>query len=52
MAVILFVLLVAIVFGVVGLLVKGLLWLFFIGLVLAIAGLIVGGFRSGRRSRA
>lgn len=47
MAFFLFVVLVAVVFGFVGVLVKGLLWLLVIGVVLFIAALVVGGMRLG-----
>ncbi|MET9182685.1 hypothetical protein ABZX88_31385 [Kitasatospora aureofaciens] len=49
MALFLFILLVAVVFGFVGVLVKGLLWLLVIGVVLFIASLVIGGMRLGRR---
>ncbi|MFI9325824.1 hypothetical protein ACIGXI_39420 [Kitasatospora aureofaciens] len=48
MALFLFILLVAVVFGFVGVLVKGLLWLLVIGVVLFIASLVLGGMRLGR----
>lgn len=49
MALLMFLLLVAVILGAVGLVVKGLLWLFFIGLVIAIVSFVAGGFRFGRR---
>ncbi|CAM5662398.1 hypothetical protein AB0F92_39985 [Kitasatospora aureofaciens] len=49
MALFLFILLVAVVFGFVGVLVKGLLWLLVIGVVLFIASLVLAGMRLGRR---
>jgi hypothetical protein len=52
MALILALLLVAVLCGAIGLLVHGLIWLFVIGVVLAVASLIFGGFRGGRRTRA
>ncbi|MEV7596018.1 hypothetical protein AB0O91_01345 [Kitasatospora sp. NPDC089797] len=48
MALFLFILLIAVVFGFVGALVKGLLWLLVIGAVLFIAALVFGGVRLGR----
>ena len=45
MGVVLLILLVAIVLGVLGIIVKGLLWLFFIALVLALVGFAMGYFR-------
>lgn len=52
MALILTLLLIAVVCGAVGLLVHGLIWLFIIGVALAILSLVFGGFRGGRRTRA
>ncbi|MER6297963.1 hypothetical protein ABT247_00120 [Kitasatospora sp. NPDC001539] len=49
MALFLFIVLVAVVFGFVGVLVKGLLWLLVIGIVLFLAALLFGGMRIGRR---
>ncbi|MFE6054895.1 hypothetical protein ACFQ6N_29440 [Kitasatospora sp. NPDC056446] len=52
MALFLFIVLIAVVFGFVGALVKGLLWLLVIGIVLFLAALVLGGMRLGsRRSR-
>ncbi|MFI6151121.1 hypothetical protein ACIBCA_00285 [Kitasatospora sp. NPDC051170] len=48
MALFLFILLIAVVFGFVGALVKGLLWLLVIGAVLFVAALVLGGVRLGR----
>ncbi|WP_316524193.1 hypothetical protein [Kitasatospora brasiliensis] len=48
MALFLFILLIAVVFGFVGALVKGLLWLLVIGAVLFVAALVFGGARLGR----
>ncbi|MFJ7280325.1 hypothetical protein [Kitasatospora sp. NPDC098663] len=48
MALFLFVLLIAVVFGFVGALVKGLLWLLIIGAVLFVAALVLGGMHLGR----
>ncbi|MFJ4189221.1 hypothetical protein [Kitasatospora sp. NPDC089509] len=48
MALILGILLLAVVFGFVGVLVKGLLWLLVIGVVLFVAALLFGGVRLGR----
>ena len=50
MALILFIVLVAVVFGFVGVLVKGLLWLMVIGCVLFVVALVFAGMRLGRRS--
>ncbi|WP_327066396.1 hypothetical protein OG500_11170 [Kitasatospora sp. NBC_01250] len=52
MALFLFILLIAVVFGFVGALVKGLLWLLVIGAVLFVAALVLGGMRLGRRREA
>ncbi|MEU4116768.1 hypothetical protein AB0F71_20020 [Kitasatospora sp. NPDC028055] len=49
MALLLFILLIAVVFGFVGVLVKGLLWLLLIGIVLFVGGLVFGGLRLGSR---
>ena len=51
MALILVLLLIAVICGAVGLLVHGLIWLFIIGVVLAVVSLMFGGFRTGRRRR-
>ncbi|MDH6129060.1 MULTISPECIES: hypothetical protein [unclassified Kitasatospora] len=48
MALFLFILLIAVVFGFLGALVKGLLWLLVIGAVLFVAALVLGGVRLGR----
>ncbi|MFH9355710.1 hypothetical protein [Kitasatospora sp. NPDC017646] len=48
MAMFLFIVLVAVVFGFVGALVKGLLWLLVIGVVLFIVALVLAGVRLGR----
>ncbi|MFF2145143.1 hypothetical protein [Kitasatospora sp. NPDC058190] len=45
----LFILLIAVLFGFVGALVKGLLWLLVIGAVLFVTALIFAGVRLGRR---
>jgi hypothetical protein len=47
----LFIIIVAIAFGLVGALVKGLLWLLAIGCVLFVVAILVMGFKVGRRSR-
>jgi hypothetical protein len=49
MALFLFIVLVAVVCGFIGALVKGLLWLLVIGVVLLVAALLFGGMRIGRR---
>src|SRR5664280_2914326 len=51
MALILVLLLIAVICGAVGLLVHGLIWLFIIGVVLAVVSLVFGGFRTGRSHR-
>lgn len=51
LALILFIVLVAVVFGFVGALVKGLLWLMVIGIVLFVVAVLIGGFKLGRRTR-
>ncbi|BAJ31884.1 MULTISPECIES: hypothetical protein [Kitasatospora] len=52
MAWLLVVLLVAVVCGFVGVLVKGLLWLLVIGAVLFVGALLVAGVRMGRAGRS
>ncbi|MFD9692528.1 hypothetical protein ACFXPX_16065 [Kitasatospora sp. NPDC059146] len=52
MALFLFIVLIAVVCGFVGALVKGLLWLLVIGAVLFVAALVFGGMRLGRRREA
>ena len=54
LAFILFLVIVAIVLGIVGVAVKGLLWLLFIGIVIFLGGLLLGawGMRRRRRRRA
>lgn len=47
--VVLFLIILAVVFGGIGLLVEGLMWLFIIALVLVVAGAVTG-MRAGRRS--
>jgi hypothetical protein len=49
MALFLFIVIVAIVLGLVGAVVKGLFFLLIIGVVLFLADLVVGGMRMGRR---
>ncbi|GAA2152743.1 hypothetical protein GCM10009760_49820 [Kitasatospora kazusensis] len=49
MALFLFIVLIAVVFGFIGALVKGLLWLLVIGVVLFMATLVFGGMRLGSR---
>jgi len=50
---ILLIIVLALVFGVLGVVVKGLLWLLFVGIVLFVAGLLFGAVksRSGSRTR-
>ena len=50
MALFLFILLVAVVFGFVGVIVKGLLWLLVIGCVLFVIALLFAGLKLGRAS--
>ncbi|MDQ0785151.1 hypothetical protein QFZ63_006939 [Streptomyces sp. B3I7] len=50
MAVILFLVLVAVALGLIGALVHGLLYLLVIGVLVFIAALFLGGLRAGRRS--
>ncbi|MEV7778337.1 hypothetical protein [Kitasatospora sp. NPDC088351] len=47
----LIIVLLAVVFGFVGALVKGLLWLMIIGIVLFVVALVFGGVSLGRHSR-
>jgi len=49
MALFLFLIIVAIVLGITGLVVKGLFYLLIIGIVLFLADLVLGGIRMGRR---
>jgi hypothetical protein len=52
MALFLFILLVAVVFGIVGVVVHGLIWLLVIGIVVLVANLVFGGARlRGRRGK-
>jgi hypothetical protein len=51
MAIFWFVILVAVVFGFLGVLLKGLLWLLIIGIVLFLAALVGIGIRIGRPKR-
>jgi hypothetical protein len=51
LAFILFLVIVAIVLGIVGVVVKGLLWLLFIGIVIFLAGLLFGFWGIRRRHR-
>jgi hypothetical protein len=51
MALFLLLLLVAVVLGLVGWIVKGLIWLFIIGCVVFLLSLVLAGFRGGWRSR-
>jgi len=54
LAFILFLVIVAIVLGIIGVTVKGLLWLLFIGIVIFLGGILLGawGMRRRRRRRA
>jgi len=49
MALFLFIIIVAIALGILGVVLKGLFWLLIIGIVLFLANLIFGGMRLGRR---
>jgi hypothetical protein len=49
MALFLFIIIVAIALGIVGVVVKGLFYLLIIGIVLFLANLVLGGIRMGRR---
>ena len=51
LAFILFLVIVAIVLGIVGVVVKGLLWLLFIGIVIFLGGLLFGDWGMRRRHR-
>jgi hypothetical protein len=51
LAFILFLVIVAIVLGIVGVVVKGLLWLLFIGIVIFLGGLLLGAWGARRRRR-
>lgn len=49
MAIFLFILLVAVALGIIGVVVKGLIYLLIIGIVIFLANLLFAGFRGGRR---
>jgi hypothetical protein len=49
MALFLFVIIIAIALGILGVVLKGLFWLLIIGIVLFLANLVFGGIRVGRR---
>lgn len=51
LAFILFLVIVAIVLGIVGVAIKGLLWLLFIGIVIFLGGLLLGAWGARRRQR-
>ena len=51
LAFILFLVIVAIVLGIVGVAVKGLLWLLFIGIAIFLGGLLLGAWAARRRQR-
>jgi hypothetical protein len=51
LAFILFLVIVAIVLGIIGVTVKGLLWLLFIGIVIFLGGLVLGAWGMRRRRR-
>jgi hypothetical protein len=49
MALFLFIIIIAIALGILGVVLKGLFWLLIIGIVLFLANLVFGGIRFGRR---
>ena len=49
MALFLFVIIIAIALGILGVVLKGLFWLLIIGIVLFLANLVFGGMRLGKR---
>lgn len=49
LALFLLIVIIAIAIGLVGLLVKGLIWLLIIGIILFLLNLVVAGFRAGHR---
>ena len=49
MALFLFIIIVAIALGILGVVLKGLVWLLIIGIVLFLANLVFGGMRLGKR---
>lgn len=49
MALFLFVIIIAIALGILGIVLKGLFWLLIIGIVLFLANLVFGGIRLGKR---
>ena len=49
MALFLFIIIIAIALGIVGVLIKGLIWLLIIGIVIFLANLVFGGMRLGKR---
>lgn len=49
MALFLFIIIVAIALGILGIVLKGLFWLLIIGIVLFLANLIIGSMRLGKR---
>jgi predicted cobalt transporter CbtA len=49
MALFLFIIIVAIALGILGVVLKGLFWLLIIGIVLFLANLVFGGMRLGKR---
>ena len=52
MALFLFIIIVAIALGILGVVLHGLFWLLIIGIVIFLANLIFGGVRLGRRRRS
>jgi hypothetical protein len=49
MALFLFIIIIAIALGILGVVLKGLFWLLIIGIVIFLANLVFGGIRLGRR---
>ncbi|HEY4464946.1 MAG TPA: hypothetical protein VGN41_19945 [Streptosporangiaceae bacterium] len=49
MVLFLFVIIIAIALGILGVVLKGLFWLLIIGIVLFVLNLLIGGIRAGRR---
>ncbi|HEX4257707.1 MAG TPA: hypothetical protein VH089_21615 [Streptosporangiaceae bacterium] len=49
MALFLFIIIIAIALGIVGIVIKGLIWLLIIGIVIFLANLVFGGIRLGKR---
>lgn len=52
LAFVLFLVIVAIAFGLIGALVHGLIWLLAIGCAVFVLAVLIGGFKAGRRTRS